>query len=86
MNKISRLKSISFFFYLVPLFFDSTEYNPCGTTAGLFFYPHPTDSHQFYHCDQYGVAYIQSCGALVWDELRLTCNRESDVAIPPKSM
>lgn len=65
-------------------FFDETTYNPCKTKLGLYFYPHPTDVHQYYQCDENGIAYIRSCGDLVWDELRIACNWPT-AAIPSSS-
>jgi len=63
-------------------FFDGVTYNPCGTKAGLFFYPHQTDYHTYYQCDENGIAYLRSCGFLVWDELRVACNWPSRAAPP----
>jgi hypothetical protein len=68
-------------------FFDETAFNPCQTKSNKFFYPDPTDNHKYYQCDESGNAYSRSCGDLVWDELRVTCNWPSAVPPPPsKSM
>ncbi|UJR26996.1 hypothetical protein I4U23_008303 [Adineta vaga] len=56
------------------LFFDEATYNPCQKDSNSYFYPHPTDNHQYYQCDESGNAYLRSCGALVWDALRTACN------------
>jgi len=61
-------------------FFDDKTYNPCRTKSGLFFYPHPTDYHQYFQCDETGNAYLRSCGELVWDDLRIACNWPSSAA------
>ncbi len=65
------------------VFFDEATYNPCGSIAGLFFYSHPTDIHKYYQCDESRNAHLRSCGELVWDELRITCNWPSAAAPPP---
>jgi len=64
-------------------FSDDTTYNPCRTGSGIFFYPHQSDINKYYQCDEYGNAYLRSCGDLVWDELSITCNWPSAVVASP---
>jgi hypothetical protein len=65
------------------LFNDDAAYNPCQTDSGVFFYPNPSDSHQYYQCDESGNAYLRSCGNLVWDAILVSCNWPS--AVVPRS-
>jgi len=68
------------------LFFDEATYNPCQTKSNQYFYSDPEDTHQYYQCDETGIAYLRSCGELVWDDLRVTCNWKSAVAPPPSKI
>lgn len=64
------------------MFFDDDEdasYNPCQVNSGIYFYPHRTDHHKYYQCDEFGNVYLRSCGDLVWDDLRVACNWPSAV-------
>ncbi|CAF0736211.1 unnamed protein product [Adineta ricciae] len=63
---------------------DEEAYNPCKPDSGVFYYPHRTDIHQYYQCDEAGNAYLRSCGALVWDDLRVACNWP-DAVVPQAS-
>ena len=63
--------------------FDESTYNTCKTKLGLYFYPHPTDVHYYYQCDEAGNAYIRSCGDLVWDALQIACNWPTAAVAPP---
>ncbi|CAF4509577.1 unnamed protein product, partial [Rotaria sp. Silwood2] len=59
----------------LPLFSnDDARYNPCELNSYAFFYPHGTDIHKYYQCDEFGNAYLRSCGDLIWDRIHMTCS------------
>jgi len=67
------------------MFFDDDgSYNPCNSQPGKFYFPSPTDRHQYYQCDASGTAFARTCpGNLVWDDSITTCNWPSAVPLPP---
>ncbi|CAF3878705.1 unnamed protein product, partial [Rotaria sordida] len=59
----------------LPMFYgDDAQYNPCNLNSHIFFYPHRTDIHKYYQCDEFGNAYLRFCGYLVWDRVHMTCS------------
>jgi len=52
---------------------------PAGRTdADILFHPHPADNSKFFHCDEFGNAFIQDCPVIngakeVWNQVLMTC-------------